>query len=68
MLEGLGYTFTDQPDGITIKTKLVRNIQVLLYRLSLPHLDNLIFLNPDDPLDLLEKYAINVKSTANIGG
>lgn len=33
MLEGLGYAFTEQPLGQSNKTKLIRNIQVFLYRL-----------------------------------
>lgn len=68
MLEGLGYTFTDQPEGLPAKTKLIRNIQVFLYRIALPYLDQLIFLNPDDPVDLLEKYNIHVKKVNILGG
>lgn len=68
MLEGLGYTFTDQPEGLSSKTKLIRNIQVFLYRVTLPYLDQLIFLNPDDKVDLLEKYNIHVKTVNILGG
>ncbi|QLB58146.1 glycosyltransferase family 1 protein [Acinetobacter indicus] len=68
MLEGLGYTFTDQPEGLLPKTKLIRNIQVFLYRIALPYLDQLIFLNPDDPIDLLEKHNLHVKSVNVLGG
>lgn len=68
MLEGLGYTFTEQPEGLSKKTQLIKKIQVFLYKLALPHLDQLIFLNPDDPKDLLEKYAINVKKVEVLGG
>lgn len=68
MLEGLGYTFTDQPEGLSFKTKLIRNIQVFLYRIALPYLDQLIFLNPDDPIDLLEKHNLHVKSVNVLGG
>ncbi len=68
MLEGLGYTFTDQPEGLNKKTKLVKSAQVLLYKLALPQLDKLIFLNPDDPKDLLERYSINVKQVEVLGG
>lgn len=68
MLEGLGYTFTEQPEGLTTKTKIIRKIQVFLYRLSLPLVDKVIFLNPDDPKDLLEKYNINVKHVEVLGG
>lgn len=68
MLEGLGYTFTEQPDGMTAKIKIIRSIQVLLYRISLPLVDKLIFLNPDDPKDLLEKCNIQVKKVEVLGG
>lgn len=68
MLEGLGYTFTERPERLTIKTKIIRKIQVFLYRLSLPLVDKVIFLNPDDPKDLLEKYNINVKHVEVLGG
>lgn len=68
MLEGLGYTFTEQPEGIRKKTKLIKKIQVFLYKIALPQLDQLIFLNPDDPRDLLERYNIHVKKTEVLGG
>lgn len=68
MLEGLGYTFTAQPEGLSKKTQLIKKIQVFLYRIALPQLDQLIFLNSDDPKDLLEKYAINVKKIEVLGG
>ncbi|MFV5366315.1 glycosyltransferase family 4 protein [Acinetobacter oleivorans] len=68
MLEGLGYTFTDQPEGLLPKTKLIRNLQIFLYRIAFPYLDQLIFLNPDDPVDLLEKYNLHVKAVNILGG
>ncbi|WP_179996456.1 glycosyltransferase family 4 protein [Acinetobacter sp. YH16051] len=68
MLEGLGYTFTEQPEGLSKKTQLIKKIQIFLYKIALPQLDQLIFLNPDDPKDLLEKHAISVKSVEVLGG
>ncbi|MCO8074285.1 glycosyltransferase family 4 protein [Acinetobacter lwoffii] len=68
MLEGLGYTFTDQPKGQSKKTQLIRKIQVFLYKIALPQLDQLIFLNPDDPKDLLERHEIQVKKVKILGG
>lgn len=68
MLEGLGYTFTEQPTGQSNKTKLVRNIQVLLYRMALPCIDQMIFLNTDDKKDLLDRYHINVPQSHILGG
>ena len=61
MIEGLGYAFTDQPKGLTYKTKVIKQVQVLLYKASLPITDSLIFLNPDDPKDLLSLNNIKVK-------
>lgn len=68
MLEGLGYTFTDQPEGLSPKTKLIRNLQIFLYRIAFPYLDQLVFLNPDDPVDLLEKHNLHVKAVNILGG
>ena len=68
MLEGLGYAFTEQPEGLSKKAKLIKSIQVLLYKIALPQLDNMIFLNPDDPKDLLKTYSIKVKQVDILGG
>jgi len=68
MLEGLGYAFTDQPEGLSNKTKLIKRIQVFLYEIALPQLDKIIFLNPDDPKDLLESHNIKVKQVHILGG
>lgn len=68
MLEGLGYTFTERPEGLNKKIQFIKKVQVLLYKVALPQLDKLIFLNPDDPKDLVEKYAIKVKKVEVLGG
>ena len=68
MLEGLGYIFTEQPEGISFKVRLLRLVQVSLYRISLPLLNKLIFLNHDDPIDLLVRYRINVRQVEVLGG
>ena len=68
MLEGLGYAFTEQPEGLSKKAQLIKSIQVLLYKIALPQLDNIVFLNPDDPKDLLETYHIKVKQVDVLGG
>ena len=68
MLEGLGYTFTDQPNGLSSKTKLIKAIQVFLYKLALPKLNQLILLNHDDKTDLLINNDIEVKETCILGG
>ena len=68
MLEGLGYTFTDQPNGLSPKTKLIKAIQVFLYKLALPKLDQLILLNNDDKTDLLINNNITIRETYILGG
>ena len=68
MLEGLGYAFTEQPKGLSKKTQLIKKIQVMLYTISLPQLNTLIFLNPDDPKDLLDAHSIKVKNVEILGG
>lgn len=68
MLEGLGYVFTDDPAGAGLKDRLLRHVQVTLYRFSLPLLERLIFLNRDDPKDLVERYGLRVKESTVLGG
>lgn len=67
IIEGLGYAFTDQPKGLTYKTKIIKQVQILLYKASLPITDSLIFLNPDDPKDLLSLNNIKVKNFHILG-
>ncbi|QIC61258.1 glycosyltransferase family 4 protein [Acinetobacter schindleri] len=68
MLEGLGYTFTDQPEGQSFKTKFVRNIQVLLYKFAFKFMDKIIFLNHDDKKDLMDRYKIEAPKSYVLGG
>lgn len=68
MLEGLGYAFTDYPVTGRWKRRWLRWVQIWLYRMSFPLLENLIFLNPDDPIDLLEKYNLRVRRMSVLGG
>ena len=63
MLEGLGYTFTEQPKGLSRKIKVLKAIQVALYKVALPQLDDFIVLNPDDLTDLIKEYSIKLKRT-----
>lgn len=60
MIEGLGSPFTEHPTGQSLKMKLVQFFQVSLYRIVFPFIDKIIFLNEDDPKDLVvsKKYII----------
>lgn len=64
MIEGLGSPFTIHKNGQSLKAKLIRFIQVSLYRLAFPYLDKIIFLNYDDPKDLVHQYKIPHKKNA----
>lgn len=64
MLEGLGSPFTLHQHGQSIKIKVIKVIQINLYRITFPYIDKIIFLNHDDPLDLVKKYAIQHKPDA----
>lgn len=68
MIEGLGNTFAIHKDGVQKKTQLIKKIQVLLYKFSLPKLDSLILLNNDDKKDLIEKYNIKIQQLDILGG
>lgn len=68
MIEGLGGAFTLHKKGQTLKAKIIKFIQILLYKISLPLLDKLIFLNNDDKTDLLSNHKIKVKNVEILGG
>lgn len=68
MIEGLGNAFTAYKEGVSFKARMIRYAQVILYRLSLPYLDKVIFLNPDDKRDLLDKFHISTKDVEILGG
>ncbi|MCG8147761.1 glycosyltransferase family 4 protein [Moraxella sp. PS-22] len=68
MIEGLGFAFTEQPEGYSKKAKIVQRVQVALFKLALPFADKIIFLNPDDVSDLLCKHNIPVRHYEVLGG
>lgn len=68
MIEGLGNAFIRDKKGPSLKTKILKLIQVFLYKLSLPLLDSVILLNNDDKTDLIKKYKIKTKNLNILGG
>lgn len=68
MIEGLGFAFTEQPEGYSKKAKIVQRVQVALFKLALPFADKIIFLNPDDVKDLLYSHSIPVRHYEVLGG
>lgn len=68
MIEGLGFAFTEQPEGYSKKAEIVQRVQVSLFKLALPFADKIIFLNPDDVKDLLYTHNIPVRHYEVLGG
>ena len=66
MLEGLGSPFTIHPHGQSLKIKIIRFIQVSLYRIVFPFIDKIIFLNKDDPIDLIKNNKIKHKANSSV--
>lgn len=67
MIEGLGNAFTVSNGKASLKVTVIKTIQVFLYKISLPRLDKLILLNPDDYTDLIKKYKIKTKQIEILG-
>ncbi|WP_321345703.1 glycosyltransferase family 4 protein [uncultured Draconibacterium sp.] len=66
MIEGLGITYTIQPEGKSAKQKILINIQSTLYFIVSFCIDKLIVLNNDDELFFYKKFSF--KNIINIGG
>jgi len=67
MLEGLGYVHTPNEYGLGLKKNLLRIIQGFLFTLSFNYATKVVFLNPDDPIDL-SKIAFFSKDKVKILG
>jgi glycosyltransferase involved in cell wall biosynthesis len=68
LLEGLGFLFTDQPGALPLKTRFLRAVQVSLYRLAFKFLEQVIFLNQDDPKDLFGREQWRGTKYSVLGG
>ncbi|HAH58318.1 MAG TPA: glycosyltransferase family 1 protein [Bacteroidales bacterium] len=64
MIEGLGSPFTIHKHKQKFKSQLTRFMQVSLYRWVFRYLDKIMFLNQDDPRDLIDNYNIPCKPNA----
>jgi glycosyltransferase involved in cell wall biosynthesis len=67
-IEGLGRAFTVPATGITFKARVIKRIQVALYRLSLPKAHCVFVLNPEDKTDLIDAYRISVRQVIQLNG
>lgn len=68
LLEGLGFCYTKHSVKDSLRKKILKKIQTLLYKISLPLATKVLFLNNDDYIDLVVKNSINVQGYAVIGG
>lgn len=68
MIEGLGFPYTNQPRGRSFKAVLVSVIQNILYSLILPLATKVIFLNPDDKLEIARNKKNIIENSIVLGG
>ena len=68
MIEGLGNAFTRYKTGLTRRAQAIRAVQILLYRLALPKLHEVIFLNADDRNELLDAVDFDSRKASVLGG
>lgn len=67
-IEGLGRAFTEPATGVTTKARLVKMAQLWLLKQSLPKNQLVLFLNPEDQADLLQKHQVKVQQSQLING
>ena len=68
MLEGLGYVHTPNENGFSFKKKVLQIVQGFLFTLSFKFATKIIFLNPDDPKDLLKTTLFSKSKVEVLGG
>ncbi|RBM71558.1 glycosyltransferase family 4 protein [Vibrio paracholerae] len=59
MLEGLGYIHTPGKSGFSLKKRLLQLVHGCLCTIGYAFADKVLFLNPDDPVDLAKKSLVN---------
>lgn len=67
-IEGLGRAFIDKPGGNGLVCRLIRQVQVQLYRFVLPKTHQVFLLNPDDYQDLIHHYDIPIPKLTILNG
>lgn len=67
-IEGLGWVFTNPPEGLNLRKKIIRSIQIFLYKISLPKADHVFLLNKDDKADLIDAHNIKVRQLTILDG
>lgn len=67
LLEGLGYVYTDEPSGMSMKKRILQLIHGLMATLFYVFADHVYFLNADDARELQAKSLIRRKKIRVIG-
>ena len=67
MLEGAGYMYTPSKNKLSFKKIILQYAHGLLISMGYAFADKVLFLNPDDPVDLTKKSFINSKKFKVIG-
>ncbi|MGL6170869.1 MAG: glycosyltransferase family 4 protein [Vibrio sp.] len=67
MLEGLGYIHTPNKFGFSLKKRLLQFVHGCLCTIGYAFADKVLFLNPDDPVDLAKKTLVNHKKIQVLG-
>ena len=64
MVEGLGDAFINN----TLKWKIIRAIEVFLYKMSFKHVNKVLFLQNDDRVEFLKRRIVNASKSEIING
>lgn len=67
MLEGLGYIHTPAAEGFSFRKQALQSIHGLLCTIGYAFADRVLFLNPDDPIDLVKKSLLSKKKLQVLG-
>ena len=68
MLEGLGYVHTASQNGYGFKKRILQIVQGVLFTISFKFATRVIFLNPDDPIDLSKMTLFSKSKVEILGG
>jgi glycosyltransferase involved in cell wall biosynthesis len=67
LIEGLGFYFIKDPNGVTLKKTIIKFAIKLLFKLSLPLSTEVVFLNEEDRSEVLE-FLPSLKRSTVMGG
>ena len=68
MLEGLGYVHTASQNGYGFKKRILQIVQGVLFTISFKFATRVVFLNPDDPIDLSKMTLFSKSKVEILGG